>query len=202
MQQCLKGTTQCWESETQLPLTWPVFHLTQTHCSNVWLQSISPGVVQTEFALRLHSHNPEKAASFYTKIKVTISLLWQVSSRNVSNIKENFSWIKNLFQPLEAIDLANSVVYVLSAPPHVQVCCLPSLCAHSDLCCWDSPRLLSNSAFCCWAQALIAQWGNLINSSPSDWRHPHATCGTGVLMWPLWKARFCFFYRVIFQLQE
>lgn len=54
--------------------------------------SISPGVVQTEFALRLFSNDPEKGASTYTKIK-----------------------------PLEAIDIANSVVYVLSAPPHVQI---------------------------------------------------------------------------------
>ncbi|XP_075892541.1 dehydrogenase/reductase SDR family member 11-like [Nelusetta ayraudi] len=54
--------------------------------------SISPGVVQTEFATRLFSNDPEKAASTYTKIK-----------------------------PLEAIDIANSVVYVLSAPPHVQI---------------------------------------------------------------------------------
>lgn len=53
---------------------------------------ISPGVVQTEFFPRLHNNNPDKAASPYTK-----------------------------FKPLEAIDIANSVVYVLSAPPHVQI---------------------------------------------------------------------------------
>lgn len=105
-----------------------------------------------------------------------------------------FFFLFYFFQPLEAIDIANSVVYVLSAPPHVQVCCLPSLCAHSGLCCLDLLTLLSNSAICCWAQVLIAQWDNLINFSLSDWRHPHATCGAGVLMLPLWKARLCFFF--------
>lgn len=54
--------------------------------------SISPGVVRTEFAPRLYSENSDKAAASYTK-----------------------------FQPLEAIDVANSVTYVLSAPPHVQI---------------------------------------------------------------------------------
>lgn len=54
--------------------------------------SISPGVVRTEFAPRLYSNDADKAAASYTK-----------------------------FQPLEAIDVANSVTYVLSAPPHVQI---------------------------------------------------------------------------------
>uniref|UniRef100_A0A3Q3WUK1 Dehydrogenase/reductase SDR family member 11 n=1 Tax=Mola mola TaxID=94237 RepID=A0A3Q3WUK1_MOLML len=54
--------------------------------------NISPGLVETEFAPRLHSNNPDKAAASYTK-----------------------------FKPLDAIDVANSVVYALSAPPHVQI---------------------------------------------------------------------------------
>ncbi|XP_023207309.1 dehydrogenase/reductase SDR family member 11-like [Xiphophorus maculatus] len=54
--------------------------------------SISPGIVETEFAHRFYSEAPDKA-------------------------KETYSHIK----PLEAIDVANAVVYVLSAPPHVQV---------------------------------------------------------------------------------
>ncbi|XP_030600225.1 dehydrogenase/reductase SDR family member 11-like [Archocentrus centrarchus] len=53
---------------------------------------ISPGVVETEFALRLHSDNPEKAVSAYTA-----------------------------FKPLEAKDVADAVIYALSAPPHVQI---------------------------------------------------------------------------------
>lgn len=28
----------------------------------------------------------------------------------------------HLLQPLDAIDVANAVIYVLSSPPHVQVC--------------------------------------------------------------------------------
>nr|XP_046245482.1 dehydrogenase/reductase SDR family member 11-like [Scatophagus argus] len=54
--------------------------------------SISPGVVETEFAQQLFRDNPEKSADLYTK-----------------------------FKPLDAVDVANSVVYALSAPPHVQI---------------------------------------------------------------------------------
>ncbi|KAK5598892.1 Dehydrogenase/reductase SDR member 11 [Crenichthys baileyi] len=53
---------------------------------------ISPGLVETEFAPRLYSQNAEKAVSVYSNYKA-----------------------------LEAIDVANAVVYVLSAPPHVQI---------------------------------------------------------------------------------
>lgn len=55
----------------------------------VCLQSISPGVVQTEFAPRLYMKNPEKAASSYTKIKVATTSLWHISLWNVYNIWEN-----------------------------------------------------------------------------------------------------------------
>ncbi|XP_060902896.1 dehydrogenase/reductase SDR family member 11-like [Labrus mixtus] len=54
---------------------------------------ISPGFVETEFFQRLYSDDPEKA------VAVPLSTL----------------------KPLEAIDIANSVTYVLSAPPHVQI---------------------------------------------------------------------------------
>uniref|UniRef100_A0A8C6K915 Dehydrogenase/reductase SDR family member 11 n=2 Tax=Nothobranchius TaxID=28779 RepID=A0A8C6K915_NOTFU len=53
---------------------------------------ISPGLVETEFAPRLYSQDPVKAANIYSHYKA-----------------------------LEAIDIANAVVYVLSAPPHVQI---------------------------------------------------------------------------------
>ncbi|PWA22077.1 hypothetical protein CCH79_00010278, partial [Gambusia affinis] len=54
--------------------------------------SISPGIVETEFAHRFYSESPDKATATYNHLKA-----------------------------LEAIDVANAVVYVLSAPPHVQV---------------------------------------------------------------------------------
>ncbi|XP_047247951.1 dehydrogenase/reductase SDR family member 11-like isoform X3 [Girardinichthys multiradiatus] len=54
--------------------------------------SISPGMVETEFIYRLYSDNPEKAKAAYSR-----------------------------FKTLEAIDVANAVVYVLSAPPHVEI---------------------------------------------------------------------------------
>ncbi|XP_063348458.1 dehydrogenase/reductase SDR family member 11-like isoform X1 [Pelmatolapia mariae] len=53
--------------------------------------SISPGLVETEFGQRLFKDDPDKAAGLYSEYK-----------------------------PLEAKDVASSVVYVLSAPPHVQ----------------------------------------------------------------------------------
>ncbi|KAK9961881.1 hypothetical protein ABG768_007279 [Culter alburnus] len=53
---------------------------------------ISPGLVETEFAYRLFSQNQEKAEATYKSIKC-----------------------------LQADDIANAVVYVLSAPPHVQI---------------------------------------------------------------------------------
>uniref|UniRef100_A0A3Q4HWQ3 Dehydrogenase/reductase SDR family member 11-like n=1 Tax=Neolamprologus brichardi TaxID=32507 RepID=A0A3Q4HWQ3_NEOBR len=61
---------------------------------------ISPGVVKTEFMSRLYHDSPEKAKVF-----------------------NNFSL---LLQPMTAIDVASAVTYVLSAPPHVQVCALLS----------------------------------------------------------------------------
>ncbi|XP_058655486.1 dehydrogenase/reductase SDR family member 11-like [Onychostoma macrolepis] len=54
--------------------------------------SISPGLVETELTYRLFSQNPEKAAATYKGIKC-----------------------------LQVADIANAVVYVLSAPPHVQI---------------------------------------------------------------------------------
>ncbi|XP_029028329.1 dehydrogenase/reductase SDR family member 11-like [Betta splendens] len=54
--------------------------------------SISPGVVETEFSYRFNPTDPEKAAATYTSLK-----------------------------PLQAIDVAHAVTYVLSAPPHVQI---------------------------------------------------------------------------------
>lgn len=40
--------------------------------SILFFQSISPGVVETEFAPRLYHDNAEKAAASYTKFKVKI----------------------------------------------------------------------------------------------------------------------------------
>lgn len=56
--------------------------------------SISPGLVETEFAFRIYANNPEKqpAKPVYEQLKC-----------------------------LEAMDVANAVVYALSAPPHVQI---------------------------------------------------------------------------------
>ncbi|KAJ0063691.1 hypothetical protein NL108_006612 [Boleophthalmus pectinirostris] len=54
--------------------------------------SISPGVVETEFTLRLYSENSEKRAAAYKQFKC-----------------------------IEAVDIADAVIYALSAPPHVQI---------------------------------------------------------------------------------
>ncbi|XP_018614247.1 dehydrogenase/reductase SDR family member 11 [Scleropages formosus] len=53
---------------------------------------ISPGLVETEFAFRLHDKNPEKAAATYESIKC-----------------------------LKAEDIASAVTFVLSVPPHMQI---------------------------------------------------------------------------------
>ncbi|XP_026048337.1 dehydrogenase/reductase SDR family member 11-like [Astatotilapia calliptera] len=53
---------------------------------------ISPGLVDTEFAARLHSENPEKKDGIYAAYK-----------------------------SLEAKDIVSAIAYVLSAPPHVQI---------------------------------------------------------------------------------
>ncbi|KAM4701670.1 dehydrogenase/reductase SDR family member 11 isoform 2-T2 [Discoglossus pictus] len=54
--------------------------------------SISPGLVETGFAFKLLDNDPEKAAATYESIKC-----------------------------LKAEDIASSVVYILGAPPHVQI---------------------------------------------------------------------------------
>ncbi|XP_056330150.1 dehydrogenase/reductase SDR family member 11-like [Danio aesculapii] len=53
---------------------------------------ISPGIVKTEFAYRLFSDDQEKATAMYNSVEC-----------------------------LQADDITNAVVYVLSAPPHVQI---------------------------------------------------------------------------------
>ncbi|ELK01760.1 dehydrogenase/reductase SDR family member 11 [Pteropus alecto] len=61
----------------------------QTH---IRATCISPGVVETQFAFKLHDKDPEKAAAIYEHIKC-----------------------------LKAEDVAEAVIYVLSTPPHVQI---------------------------------------------------------------------------------
>ncbi|KAM8817332.1 dehydrogenase/reductase SDR family member 11 isoform 3-T4 [Rhynchonycteris naso] len=61
----------------------------QTH---IRATCISPGLVETQFAFRLHDKDPEKAAATYGQIEC-----------------------------LKPEDVAAAVIYVLSAPPHVQI---------------------------------------------------------------------------------
>ncbi|KAL8189798.1 UNVERIFIED_CONTAM: Dehydrogenase/reductase SDR member 11 [Gekko kuhli] len=60
---------------------------------------ISPGLVETGFAFKLHDNDPERAAATYESIRV--------------GDRAN--------QCLKAEDMANAVLYILSAPPHVQI---------------------------------------------------------------------------------
>nr|XP_043897729.1 dehydrogenase/reductase SDR family member 11a isoform X2 [Solea senegalensis] len=60
--------------------------------SHIRVTSISPGIVETEFAFRHHNSDPEKAAAVYESIKC-----------------------------LKAEDISSAVTYVLSVPPHVQI---------------------------------------------------------------------------------
>ncbi|KAJ8783975.1 hypothetical protein J1605_009018 [Eschrichtius robustus] len=61
----------------------------QTH---IRATCISPGVVETQFAFKLHDKDPEKAAAIYEHMKC-----------------------------LKPEDVAKAVIYVLSTPPHVQI---------------------------------------------------------------------------------
>nr|XP_012300969.1 dehydrogenase/reductase SDR family member 11 isoform X1 [Aotus nancymaae] len=61
----------------------------QTH---IRATCISPGVVETQFAFRLHDKDPEKAAATYEHMKC-----------------------------LQPEDVTEAVIYVLSTPPHVQI---------------------------------------------------------------------------------
>ncbi|XP_072098985.1 dehydrogenase/reductase SDR family member 11a isoform X1 [Mobula birostris] len=64
----------------------------QENKTHIRATSVSPGLVETEFAFRLHNNDPEKAAATYESLKC-----------------------------LKAEDLANAVVYILSTPSHVQI---------------------------------------------------------------------------------
>ncbi|ERE68593.1 dehydrogenase/reductase SDR family member 11-like protein [Cricetulus griseus] len=60
--------------------------------SHIRATCISPGLVETRFAFKLHDKDPERAAATYEDIKC-----------------------------LKPEDVAEAVIYVLSTPPHVQV---------------------------------------------------------------------------------
>ncbi|XP_054724903.1 uncharacterized short-chain type dehydrogenase/reductase y4vI-like [Uloborus diversus] len=60
--------------------------------SHIRVASISPGLVETEFEYRCYSKNPEIARSIYSSIKC-----------------------------MDAKDIAETVIYVLKSPPHVDV---------------------------------------------------------------------------------
>ncbi|OWK14434.1 DHRS11 [Cervus elaphus hippelaphus] len=60
--------------------------------SHIRATCISPGVVETQFAFKLHDKDPEKAAATYEHMKC-----------------------------LKPEDVAEAVIYVLSMPPHVQI---------------------------------------------------------------------------------
>ncbi|XP_055475897.1 dehydrogenase/reductase SDR family member 11 isoform X1 [Psammomys obesus] len=60
--------------------------------SHIRATCISPGLVETQFAFKLHDKDPEQAAATYEHIKC-----------------------------LKPEDVAEAVIYVLSTPPHVQV---------------------------------------------------------------------------------
>lgn len=89
-----------------------------------FLQCISPGVVETEFGKRLYSNNADKAAKVYTRFKVTLLIVYPKNSCNYYKclLITNLTHCLHLLQPLEATDVANTVIYALSSPPHMQVC--------------------------------------------------------------------------------
>ncbi|XP_022085836.1 dehydrogenase/reductase SDR family member 11-like [Acanthaster planci] len=60
--------------------------------SHIRIAQISPGIVETEFRERMYSDDPEKCRKLYKTL-----------------------------QPLLADDIADNMLYVLQAPPHVQV---------------------------------------------------------------------------------
>lgn len=129
-------------------------------------------MVETEFASRLYSQNADKAAASYTKFKVEIyySYFPKVLLLYLFSIFIN---VGLLLQALEAIDVANSVIYVLSAPPHVQVQYASIMSLMLSL--MFLPLLFV--MFC-----YFTHNGTTFMSFLSDWRHSDATCGAGVVV--------------------
>lgn len=76
--------------------------------------------METEFAFRHHNSDPERAAAVYESIKVNRASVMYLLI-HVQPCLCNFSGILCLVQCLKAEDIASAVIYVLSAPAHVQV---------------------------------------------------------------------------------
>lgn len=76
--------------------------------------------METEFAFRHHNSDPEKAAAVYESMKVSEQVRSSTGGFHMEDVAEPPCSLP--LQCLKAEDIASAVTFVLSAPPHVQVC--------------------------------------------------------------------------------
>lgn len=159
--------------------------------------------MDTEFAARLHSENPEKKDGIYAAYKVKPLILQFVYYWFDYSDKNNLSIFSLLWQSLEAKDIVSAIAYVLSAPPHVQVCNFHFY--NRFLTHWI---LLCNIHNITSLLIIIKHYLTFL----SDWRHSHWSCvaqvtevvpsATAIFLWPscfqngLWG---CYYHCVFLQ---